>query len=48
MDSTSITTASEAEISRLRADKALGEFIGGPEEAPASAGLRAVAERRYS
>jgi len=48
MDSTSLTTASVAEISRLRADKALGEFIGGPEEAPASAGLRAVAERRYS
>ena len=33
MDSTSLTTASVAEISRLRADKALGEFIGGPEEA---------------
>ena len=32
MDSTSLTTASVAEISRLRADKALGEFIGGPEE----------------
>jgi hypothetical protein len=33
MDSTSLTTASAAEISRLCADKALGEFIGGPEEA---------------
>jgi len=33
MDSTSLTTASVAEISRLHADKALGEFIGGPEEA---------------
>jgi hypothetical protein len=33
MDSTSLTTASVAEISRLRADKALGEFIGRPEEA---------------
>jgi len=33
MDSTSLTTASVAEISRLRTDKALGEFIGGPEEA---------------
>jgi hypothetical protein len=33
MDSTSLTTTSVAEISRLRADKALGEFIGGPEEA---------------
>jgi len=31
--STSLTTASVAETSRLRADKALGEFIGGPEEA---------------
>ena len=41
MDSTSLTTASVAEISRLRADKALGEFIGGPEEAPVSGGLRA-------
>jgi len=33
MDSTSLTTVSVAEISRLRADKALGEFIGGLEEA---------------
>ena len=32
---------SVAEISWLRADKALGEFIGGPEEAPVSGGLRA-------
>jgi len=41
MDSTSLTTASVAEIGRLRADKALGKFIGGPEEAPASGGVRA-------